>query len=52
VLYGRKAYLRNLVSLIKARKAIKNENMSACDFLRIKNRGSRKLLHSNRDERS
>ncbi len=51
VIYGRKAYLRNLLSLIKARKTIKNERLSACDFLRHKNRGSRKLLNSKRDGR-
>ncbi|MDD2559155.1 MAG: glycosyltransferase [Bacteroidales bacterium] len=52
VIYGRKAFLRNLLSLIKARKAIKNEGLSARDFLAHKNRGSRKLLNSDRDGRS
>ncbi|MCK9300029.1 MAG: glycosyltransferase [Bacteroidales bacterium] len=52
VIYGRKACLRNFLSLFKARKAIKNEGLSACDFLRHKNRGSRKLLKSGRDGRA
>ncbi len=52
VIYGRKACLRNILSLIKARKAIKNEGLSAFEFLRHKNRGSRKLLKSQRDGRA
>lgn len=49
LLYGKKAWLRNLLSLVKSRKAIQEEGMSACDFLRHKNRGSRTLFQSNRD---